>query len=182
MVFFFFFWVTQWRKIGREELKFLFYKTLLANFSTTTDNSPKPPSPRPQSKNTIATCFYPGLGMFCSSSLGCILTAVDRGARLAGVSPGLPQGAAAGGATDTHSNLCVAGQTPITSRTELQVTVAHTIVCGTTEELKVAPAMERPPQEGIYRTAFRSLHTDVEGSFSLLAQYNLLLLNVSNQP
>lgn len=87
--------------------------------------------------------------MFCSSSLGCILTAVYRGARLAGVSPGLPQGTAAGGATDAHPNLCVAGQTPVSSRTELQVTVAHAVVCGITEELKVVLAMERTPQEGI---------------------------------
>lgn len=87
--------------------------------------------------------------MFHSSSPGSILTAIYRGTRLAGVSPGLPQGAAAGGATDTHSDLCVAGQTPISSRTKLQVTVAHTVVCRTTEELKVVLAMERTPQEGI---------------------------------
>lgn len=76
-----------------------------------------------------------------------ILTAIDRGARLAGVPPGLPQRAAAGGATDAHPNLGVAGQTPVSSRTELQVAVAHTVVCRATQELKITFAIVRIPSE-----------------------------------
>lgn len=65
--------------------------------------------------------------------LGFILTAIDRGAGLAGVPPGLPQRAAAGGAADAHPNLSVAGQTPVAPRTELQVAVAHAVVCRATQ-------------------------------------------------
>lgn len=82
-----FFRVTQWRKIGREELKFLFYKTLLADFSTTTDNSPKPPLPAPPVQEYNSNRFYPGLGMFCSSSLGLYLLLFTGGH----VSQGFPQ-------------------------------------------------------------------------------------------
>lgn len=74
-----------------------------------------------------------------------ILTAIDRGARLAGVPPGLPKRAAAGGATDAHSNLRVAGKTPVSARTELQIAVAHAVVCRATQELKIALATVRTP-------------------------------------
>ena len=66
--------------------------------------------------------------------LSFILTAIDRGAGLAGGPPGLPQRAAAGGAADAHPNLSVAGQAPVAPRTELQVAVAHAVVCGATWE------------------------------------------------
>lgn len=66
-----------------------------------------------------------------------ILTAIDRGAGLAGVPPGLPQGAAAGGAADAHPNLGIAGQTSISPRTKLQVAVAHAVVCRATQELEI---------------------------------------------
>lgn len=70
-----------------------------------------------------------------------ILTAIDRGARLTGVPPCLPKRAAAGGATDSDPNLRVAGQTPISSRTKLQVAVAHAVVCGATQEITSALAI-----------------------------------------
>lgn len=84
------------------------------------------------------TCFAPSPAVkwpldFRSQGLllpcfGCILTAVDRGAGLAGVPPGLPQRAAAGGAAHAHPNLCVAGKTSVSSRPKLQVAVAHAVV------------------------------------------------------
>ena len=88
--------------------------------------------------------------MFSSHSvpllfLGAILTAVDRWACLAGVPPGLPQGAAAGGAADTHPDLRVAGQTPVPSRSELQVAVAYPVVCGATQKLKTVQALVKIP-------------------------------------
>lgn len=79
----------------------------------------------------------------CSFFFSSILTAIDRGARLTGVPPGLPKRAAAGGATDAHSNLRVAGKTPISSRTKLQVAVAHTVVCRETQELKTPLAYSK---------------------------------------
>lgn len=68
----FFFRVTQWRKIGREELKFLFYKTLLADFSTTTDNSPTPPPlpvPPVQEYNSNLFLSWTGNVLFLLSQL-----------------------------------------------------------------------------------------------------------------
>lgn len=145
-----FLFIIAWKTIKGEEFEFVLYKTLLAGFSTITERNPNVkfwPSyyfSLPQHKNKIATSlqlpeFVPFL--FFSS----ILTAIDRGTRLAGVPPGLSQGAAAGGATDAHPNFGVAGQASVSSRTELQVAVAHTVVCRATEELKTALAIVRTP-------------------------------------
>lgn len=93
--------------------------------------SPLPPPPAQEENEWVfSSHFVPWL--LC----GALLTAIDRGTRLAGVPPGLPQGAAAGGAAHANSNLGVAGQTPVSSRPELQVAIAHSVVCRATQELK----------------------------------------------
>lgn len=98
-----------------------------------------------------------------------ILTAIDRGARLTGVPPGLPKRAAAGGATDAHPDLRVAGQTPVSSRTELQVAVAHAVVCGATQELRGALAIVRIPlleREVTQMIKFKLLYIKEKGCFN----------------
>ena len=121
----------------REEFRFLFYEGFLAGFSIITESSP-------DSKFTLTSSLVPSTRRIWQLVFSYqrvpvlfpsfILTAVDRGAGLTGVPPGLPQRAAAGGAADAHPNLSVAGQAPVAPRTELQVAVAHAVVCRATQE------------------------------------------------
>lgn len=90
-------------------------------------------------------CDGVGSEALASGTQGVVFSAVDRRAGLTGVTPGLPQGAAAGGAADAYPDLRVARQAPVSSRSELQVAVAHTVVCRAIEQPESPLARERTP-------------------------------------